>query len=82
MRDPERERGRDIDRQKEKQAPCREPDVGLEFGSPESHPGWKAALNLSHRLPLIQKKSYMTMQPTNFPFSLSVSGNHQSASCL
>ena len=41
MRD--RERGRDTDR--EKQAPCREPDVGLNSGFPGSHPGLKAALN-------------------------------------
>ena len=29
----------------EKQAPCREPDVGLDPGSPGSHLGVKAALN-------------------------------------
>ena len=29
----------------EKQAPCREPDVGLDPGSPGSYPGLKAALN-------------------------------------
>ena len=39
MRDTERER------QREKQAPCREPDMGLDPGSPESHPGPKVALN-------------------------------------
>ena len=33
----ERERGRG-----EKQAPCREPDVGLDPGTPGSHPGPKA----------------------------------------
>ena len=32
-------------RQREKQAPCREPDVGLDPGSPGSHPGPKAVLN-------------------------------------
>ena len=32
-------------RQREKQAPCREPDVGLDPGSPESGPGLKAVLN-------------------------------------
>ena len=37
------ERGRD--RQREKQAPCREPDVGLDPGSPGSHPGLQEALN-------------------------------------
>ena len=31
--------------QREKQAPCREPDTGLDPGSPGSHPGLKAALN-------------------------------------
>ena len=46
MRDTERERGgeRQTHRQREKQAPCKgpEPDVGLDPGSPESHPGLKA----------------------------------------
>ena len=32
-------------RQREKQAPCREPDVGLDPGSPGSCPGLKVALN-------------------------------------
>ena len=41
MRDRERQRHR----QREKLAPCREPDVGLDPGSPGSHPGLKAALN-------------------------------------
>ena len=40
-RDTQRQRHR----QKEKQAPCREPDVGLDPGSPGSHPGLQAALN-------------------------------------
>ena len=31
--------------QREKQAPCREPDVGLDPGSLGSGPGLKAALN-------------------------------------
>ena len=43
MRDPERERQKH--RQREKQAPCREPDVVLDPGSPGSHPGLKAELN-------------------------------------
>ena len=43
MRDTELERQRH--RQREKQAPCREPDVGLHPGSPGSHSGLKAALN-------------------------------------
>ena len=46
-RERERERGRDTDR--EKQAPCREPNVGLDYGSLGSHPGPKAgAKPLSH----------------------------------
>ena len=32
-------------RQREKQTPHREPDMGLDPGSPGSHPGPKAALN-------------------------------------
>ena len=44
MRDTKRKRGRDRQREK-KQAPCREPDVGLDPGSPGSRPGLKAALN-------------------------------------
>ena len=48
MRDTHTERGRD--RQREKPAPCREPDMGLDPGSPGSRPGLKAALNpLSHQ---------------------------------
>ena len=41
MRDRETER----ERQREKQAPCRESDVGLDPGSPRSHPELKVALN-------------------------------------
>ena len=37
-------RGRD--RQREKQTPCREPDVGLDPRSPGSHPGLKAGAKL------------------------------------
>ena len=41
-----REREADRYRQRgEKQAPCREPDLGLDPGSPGSRPGLKAALN-------------------------------------
>ena len=32
-------------RQREKQAPCKEPDAGLDPGSPGSRPGLQAALN-------------------------------------
>ena len=42
----ETERGeRQRHRQREKQAPCREPSVGLDPGSPGPHPGPKVALN-------------------------------------
>ena len=43
MRDTPREEQRL--RQREKQAPCREPDVGLNPRSPGSCPGLKAAVN-------------------------------------
>ena len=33
---------RDREREREKQAPCREPDVGLDPGTPGSPPGRKA----------------------------------------
>ena len=42
MRDTQGERGQ-RPRQREKQAPCREPDVGLDPGSPGPHPGLQAA---------------------------------------
>ena len=45
MRDRERERKRQRHRQREKQASYREPDVGLDPGSPGSHPRLQAALN-------------------------------------
>ena len=39
----------DIERQREKQAPYREPDVGLDPRTPRSHPGPKAGTKpLSH----------------------------------
>ena len=38
-------RERQRHRQREKQAPCREPGMGLDPGAPGSHPGLKAALN-------------------------------------
>ena len=44
MRDTEREAGGDIGRGRSR-LPCREPDVGLDSGSPGSRPGLKAALN-------------------------------------
>ena len=36
---------REIERQRQKKAPCWEPDVGLDPASPGSCPGLKAALN-------------------------------------
>ena len=45
FRDREGEGQRHTHRQREKQVPFREPDVGLDPGSPGSHPGLKAALN-------------------------------------
>ena len=44
MRDTHRERGRD--RQREKQAPCREPDAGFDPGTLGSHTGPKADARL------------------------------------
>ena len=45
----ERERERQRHRRREKQAPCRESDVGLDPGTPGSRPGPKAgAKPLSH----------------------------------
>ena len=42
----DRERGTETQAEgEEKQAPCREPDVGLGPGSPGSCPGPKAAVN-------------------------------------
>ena len=47
MRDTQRER--QSHRQREKQAPCRDPNVGLDPRSPGSHPGPKAdAQPLNH----------------------------------
>ena len=47
MTEREREREREAETQAEgegeKQAPCREPDVGLDPRSPGSHPGLQAA---------------------------------------
>ena len=44
MRERETDRAAET-QQREKQAPCREPDSELDLGSPGSHPGLKAALN-------------------------------------
>ena len=41
----DRDRGGQRHRQREKQAPCREPDTGLDPRTPGSCPGLKAALN-------------------------------------
>ena len=49
MRDTHLERERQKHRQREKQAPCREPEVGLDSGTLGSRPGQKAdAQLLSH----------------------------------
>ena len=49
MREREREREREKPRQGKKQAPCREPNVGLDPGTPGSLPGLKAGTKpLSH----------------------------------
>ena len=45
QRERERERERQRHRQREKQAQCRGPNLGLDPGSPGSHPGLKLALN-------------------------------------
>ena len=45
-RQREKERERQRHRQSEKQAPHREPDVGLDPRSPGSHPGLKAGAKL------------------------------------
>ena len=45
MRDTHRERERGRDTGRGKQAPCREPNVGFDPGSPGSRPGLKAVLN-------------------------------------
>ena len=45
MRERERERERQRHRQRKKKAPCREPEVGLDSGSPGSRPGLKVAPN-------------------------------------
>ena len=42
MRETGREEGTQAEGE-EKQVPCREPDMGLDPGSPGSHPGLKAA---------------------------------------
>ena len=46
MIDIERERGGQRHRQREKQAPCREPNVGLDPWTPGSCPGPKAGTKL------------------------------------
>ena len=45
IHEKDRERERQRHRQRKKQASCREPDVGLDPGSPGSRPGLQAALN-------------------------------------
>ena len=56
MIDIDRERERQRHRRREKQAPCQEPNVGLDPGIPGSHPGPKAgAQPLPPRDPRIEK---------------------------
>ena len=62
----ERQRERE---KREKQAPCREPDVGLDFGTPGSHPGLKAGVKLlSHpgipRMYFFKEFLYLFMRDT------------------
>ena len=45
MRDTEREGAVQRHGQREEQAPCREPDAGLDPGSPGSHPELKVVIN-------------------------------------
>ena len=45
MRDTEIEAETQAEGEREKQAPCREPDVGLDPRFPGSHPGAKVAPN-------------------------------------
>ena len=50
-------------RDRERQAPCREPDTGLDLRTPGSHPGPKAGI------PIISFKNYSRFQGLNFyPF--------------
>ena len=55
MKDTHTHTQRQRHRQSEKQVPCREPDVGIDPGTPESGPGPKAGTQpLSHPgIPLI-----------------------------
>ena len=55
-----RERDRDRDREREKQVSCREPDAGLDPGSPGSRPGPKAGTKLLSHLKSISLKSIDT----------------------
>ena len=73
MRDTQRERKRH--RQREKQAPHREPDVGFDPRSPGSHPGPKVALNRWATwaapfllLSTISKSSLLSISKTAAPF--------------
>ena len=54
----ERERERQRHRRREKQAPCQEPDAGLDPGTPGLHPGPKAGAKLLSpaRVPSLSKQ--------------------------
>ena len=71
MRDTHRERGRDIGRGREKPAPCRELDAGLDSRAPGPCPGQKAgAQPLSHpgvpiTITLNGRKYRISLSPQN-----------------
>ena len=62
--------------QREKQAPCREPDVGLDPGTPGSRPGPKAgAKPLSHPgIPYLFLSDWAGAGPKIFAWGLEGSG--------
>ena len=68
MRDTERQRLRQ--RQREKQAPCREADVVLVDGTQESHPELKANAQLPSHLGIPLKFSFVFLNPLYVKFCL------------
>ena len=63
MRDTERLRHR----QREKQAPCREPDGRLDPGTPVSHPGPKVGAQLLSRPGILQESILIKEAREGFP---------------
>ena len=70
-------RERQRHRQREKQAPCREPYMGLHPGSPGSHPGLKVVLNCWATLIWFLKencssalRTLLTLNVWGFPYQL------------